>query len=274
MITSGGYLGVKFWDARNGKLLLEIGTKQMQHLAGDVHLSGDGRRLLVGWGPDSDVGRFEVWDVERSRFENTDSRIDVKLIKSYDSKIEQHALFNAFVLAPDDSHVVCLNWDGTYNTGSLYTCEPENEAPASLLASNINTCGFQPVTLTPDKHQLLAMDVSNNLVTLDLATRKTVSSFSLGSRPPLAESPCTPILSLSPDGNRLSVAWSTGREVVILDPKTGQKLYSLPAKDGPVTWLTWSPNSQRLAVSRTTGEIAIWDIAKVEKDLSTLGLDP
>jgi len=39
-------------------------------------------------------------------------------------------------------------------------------------------------------------------------------------------------------------------------------------------WLAWSPDSRRLAVSRASGEITIWDLKAVETQLAELGLQP
>ena len=47
----------------------------------------------------------------------------------------------------------------------------------------------------------------------------------------------------------------------------------LPDQEGTVWWLAWSPDSQRLAVSRSNGDIAIWNLKEVERVLAKLGLD-
>ena len=57
------------------------------------------------------------------------------------------------------------------------------------------------------------------------------------------------------------------------DLQTGRLLYSLPDEEGTLWWLAWSPDSQRLAVSRSNGDIAIWNLKEVERVLAKLGLD-
>jgi len=55
---------------------------------------------------------------------------------------------------------------------------------------------------------------------------------------------------------------------------SGRVLYSLPESTGSVWWLAWSPDGMRLAVSRSNGEIAIWNLPEVESVLNRLGRAP
>jgi WD40 repeat protein len=43
---------------------------------------------------------------------------------------------------------------------------------------------------------------------------------------------------------------------------------------GSVWWLAWSPDGQRLAVSRATGDISIWNLKEIEAQLEPFGLKP
>jgi hypothetical protein len=54
----------------------------------------------------------------------------------------------------------------------------------------------------------------------------------------------------------------------------GQLLYSLPEQNTGVGWLAWSPDIHRLAVSRSNGEIAIWNLPEIERVLASLELSP
>jgi WD40 repeat protein len=66
----------------------------------------------------------------------------------------------------------------------------------------------------------------------------------------------------------------SGLGVELSDPATGKLLYTLPDEPGSIWWLAWSPDSQRLAVSRANGDIAIWNLKEVEAQLSLLELKP
>ncbi len=58
----------------------------------------------------------------------------------------------------------------------------------------------------------------------------------------------------------------------VYDLTTQRLLYALPEERGAVWWLAWSPDSRRLAVSRSNGNIAIWNLAEIERLLGELGL--
>ncbi len=49
--------------------------------------------------------------------------------------------------------------------------------------------------------------------------------------------------------------------------ESGQLLFSLPEQDGLVYNIAWSPNGRRLAVSRSNGDIDIWNIMEMERML-------
>ena len=56
------------------------------------------------------------------------------------------------------------------------------------------------------------------------------------------------------------------------DFATGELRYTLPDREGTVYWLAWHPKEARLAVARDNGDIAIWDLAKIDRQLTDLGL--
>lgn len=61
--------------------------------------------------------------------------------------------------------------------------------------------------------------------------------------------------------------------VDIWDPTTGRLLHALPEQAGTVYWLRWHPDSQRLAVSRSDGDISVWNLKEVERIVADLGLN-
>ena len=66
----------------------------------------------------------------------------------------------------------------------------------------------------------------------------------------------------------------SGLGVDLRDPATGKLLCTLPDEPGSIWWLAWSPDSQRLAVSRANGDITIWNLNEVEAQLLRLELKP
>ena len=49
-------------------------------------------------------------------------------------------------------------------------------------------------------------------------------------------------------------------------------MYALPETDDSVHWLAWAGDSERLAITRSNGEIEIWMLEEVEKILTKLAL--
>ena len=113
---------------------------------------------------------------------------------------------------------------------------------------------------------------NSEIVTLDVATGNRTSSFPTGDSKAARADVWN--FCLSPDGSKLAFDTRSVLGVEVWDPKTGKMLYSLPEENGTVYWLAWSPDSQRLAVSRDNGEIAIWNLREVEQVLVKLGLNP
>jgi len=62
--------------------------------------------------------------------------------------------------------------------------------------------------------------------------------------------------------------------VDVWDCENGRLLYSLPGREGIIYYFAWSPDSRRLAVSRSNGDIDIWNLGQIERILSELGLAP
>ena len=70
----------------------------------------------------------------------------------------------------------------------------------------------------------------------------------------------------------LGVCSPSMRGVDIYDFATGEMRYTLPDREGTVYWLAWHPKEPRLAIARDNGDIALWDLAKIDRQLTDLGL--
>src|SRR5262249_50949058 len=134
------------------------------------------------------------------------------------------------------------------------------------LQSGITDRHFQ--SHPPDGRHLLTLDQSGRIVTMEMPGGIEISSFQV--KKPGVRSAVG--LCLSPNGSKLAVDSDSGRGVEIWEPKTGTRLYSLPEESGTVYGLTWSSDSQRLAVARDNGNIAIWNLDTVGQILAQIGL--
>ena len=168
------------------------------------------------------------------------------------------------MFSPDNRHVAF------YKDG-LCLWDLDTNAPPQRVSTDTKS-SVQCATFTPDGRQLLTLNRSREVVTLDVATGNRVSSF------PTSEAKNAQafdyMLCLSPDGSKLAISSESERGLDIWDIKTGTRLYSLPEEAGTVYWLAWSPDSRRVAIARDNGKIAIWDLNTVGQILAKLGLNP
>ena len=217
--------------------------------------------MSVQFSPD---GRYlatcdRIWAIEDgSPGDQTGTGVlQLKLLKS------QKGGFS-LVCSPDSRHVAFYN-------DALFLWDLDTKASPRRVATDTKS-SVQCATFTPDGRQLLTMNRSREIATIDVATGKKVSSF------PTSESKNARafdyMICLSPDGSRLAVSSESERGVDIWDYKTGTRLYSLPDEPGTVYWLAWSADSRRVAISRDNGKIAIWDLNTVGQILAKLGLNP
>jgi WD40 repeat protein len=77
---------------------------------------------------------------------------------------------------------------------------------------------------------------------------------------------------LSPDGHKVALSSASGLGVDVWDVNSGALLYGLPEAKGAIWRLVWSSDSQRLAVTRSSGELGIWNLTECGRVLSTVGL--
>ena len=160
--------------------------------------------------------------------------------------------------------------DGRDLNGSFIRgLEPRNEPElADSHAWAVQTLGFVDGGRT-----LLNMDKDRTLHFWDVQSRqmvRTVSTLAKG------ESASTQIgnIRVSPDGSKVAVVNHNGLGINIYDLVSGRRLYSLPDETGSIWWLAWDPDNHRLAVSRSDGDISLWNLTAVESVLRQAGLAP
>jgi WD40 repeat protein/tRNA A-37 threonylcarbamoyl transferase component Bud32 len=235
---------VGIWDVPTGKRLLQIGS------------GGKGRTMSVQFSRAGHLAvsadKTQIWEIKES--ETGD--LQANLLKSDRGGF-------SLVLSPDERHAAF------YSSG-LYLWDLDAGTPPQRVATAIKS-SVQCATFTPDGRQLLTLNLSREVVTLDVATGEKVSSF------PTSEAKNAQafdyMISLSPDGSKLALSSQSERGLDIWDPKTGTRLYSLPEEAGTVYWLAWSSDSRRVAIARDNGKIAIWDLNAVGQILTKLGLN-
>jgi serine/threonine protein kinase/WD40 repeat protein len=273
----GQWLAVGVWDrdlvslreARTGRWILDLGTGQRGKTTYCVRFSPDGRYLAVG----ADVTR--VWALDAAHSAETKTTLHVTPLSSWDG-IAMDPIFSpdsrllAFCSLYDENLHPPERWGDSDRPLYLWDFA-SNDQPrriASRVLGQIQCAGF-----TPDGRQLLAVNASGDIVALEIATGKVVSSAH--AHEPQFDRAAVSICP-SPDGSKIAVTITppSGGAVSILDSRLGKRLYLLPAETGAIYWLAWSPDSNRLAVSRDNGKIAIWNLAEIQHVLAGVGLSP
>jgi serine/threonine protein kinase/WD40 repeat protein len=266
---------VGIWDARAGKKLGEFGNngRVVSEDNGTFSLAfNENGNLLIRSRKDG----IEIWSLERDSKHEGEDILQEKLIKSL-SGTNCYGL----VLSPDRRQIAFVEYDGDRDSTGVYVRELEgNAAPRRLSRWSFRSLSLwsqrlsqsQPLSFTPDSLQLLMINRERELLTLDIATGKQVSSFP--TIDPKQKEWSFPNLTLGPDGSKLALSSPSGLGVDIWDPRGRRLLYSLPEQPGIVLWLAWSPDGQRLGIARSNGDISIWGLREVERILAQQNLSP
>jgi WD40 repeat protein len=79
-------------------------------------------------------------------------------------------------------------------------------------------------------------------------------------------------IAFSPRGDLLALN-HTLKDVKLLDPGTGRELASLPSPEPQVVErLVMSPSGSHLAVVGADGSVQLWDLDRISRELTALGL--
>jgi eukaryotic-like serine/threonine-protein kinase len=246
---------IDIWDAQTGTRLLELGTHRTDIVMWSVQFTPDKGRLITV----SSDG-ITVWSVEPAT--PTDS--GVGLVGS----VKQHlpGWYWGLALAPNAPLLATFDY-----WGKLVLWDLEKADAARTVTTDVLP-GVQNVCFTPDGSALVFVDNRRSIVTFDLKTWKKKASFPAVEADRVGGWATEPNLCLSPDGTKLALASYSRLGIDIWDMQTGRLLSRLPEGTATVYWLAWSPESQRLAVSRSNGDIAIWNLPALESALAGLGL--
>jgi len=308
-VASTGKDGViRIWDSRTGRQL-QAWEGQGQRVVGQaVCFSPDGRWLASGNGVNNQV---LVWSIEEGRtilaladgkpgsagtwtclfspdgktlvvagdgiraWELTDSTADTAA-----PSLEARVLFHDRGMARNlqmDSTGTWIGFQGTMrrdgqNLSGSFARSMNPQEPAELAdrhKSAVQTLGLSArdhtlVHMSQDDRSLHFWDPKSHQIV------RTLPTLALG------ESSSTYIgnFRVSPDGSKVAVANHNGRGVNIHDLASGRRLYSLPDDPGSVWWVAWHPDNRHLAVSRSNGDISLWNLTAVEDLLAKVGLAP
>jgi serine/threonine protein kinase/WD40 repeat protein len=258
-IAAGSWNTEKIWivDARSGQRRCEIGTDQFLEATWSLSVSPDSH-YLVAAGVDT-----RIWAIEKSSNGQGASTLHARMIH----KLSEQSV--GCVFSPVGNTVAF--WD--QHNGKRSVCIWDiDHAQEPLKIPTHSSQSVQCLSFTPDGRQLLSLNRNGDVSTLDLATRQDVAvlHFENSSLSRWGGG----LMSLSPDGSKIALSSVTGLGVEIRDAKSGKLLLPLPEENGSVYWMTWSPDSRRVAVARDIGSVAIWELGAVEQILAQFGPNP
>ncbi|MHC1766224.1 MAG: WD40 repeat domain-containing serine/threonine protein kinase [Verrucomicrobiia bacterium] len=263
LVTTDGSTGqVWIWEARSGQRLLVLGT-DANGAIWSAQFSPDGRHLATanrGGGPDSE--RITVWAIDQPTMLGSGPSLTAKPVQSVSGE------FWSLAFAPDSRLLAYVDY---LSIRGLFVWDFNGTDKPRCLATNANST-VQTLSFTPDGRELMYLTEARTIVTFDVASGQQTASFSAlepGQRRLWGSEYC---VCLSPDGAKLAVTSPSSLEVDLWEPRSGRRLYSLPGRHGTVWWLAWSPDRRRLAVSRSNGDIDIWNLNEIEHVLAGLGL--
>ena len=215
----------------------------------------------------TNLGAVAIWDLGSKGLGHMSLEAESRILKSFAGDIRSVAL------APDGCHLAFVNFK-TWTSFELYQREFLTSDKPRLLTTDIRGIGAQMITFTEDGRNMLVVDNERCIVTFDVLSGQKVASFPTINGRGEGNWPSVVMLNLSPDRTKLAVSSRSTLGVDLWDPRSGWLIYCLPEQLGTIWWLAWSPDSQRLAVSRSNGKIDIWNLAEVERVLRELELPP
>jgi serine/threonine protein kinase/WD40 repeat protein len=279
--TTYGLQSVWVWDVLAKRTVLKLGPNK-GGVVWSAQFSSDGRKLVTastgdratgdgaigkeatGDGPSGDG--VTVWSLDSPTPGRPNTGLTAKAVKWLEGQ------YWSLVVAPDDQYLAFQRLDTRFERNPYLWDWRGTASPLLVTTNALNN--NQIASFTTDSRQLIILDSERNILTIDVRTGNQVLSFAtLGAKHNDAWAK-QPSLCLSPDGKQLAISSLSRLGVDIWDPKTGRLLYSLPEQRGTVYWLAWSLNSERLAISRSDGDVSIWNLREAERVLSKVGLNP
>ena len=264
-LASGNYRNnqVRVWSSDDGRRVLLLGDEPPRGIGTwSCAFTPDGKMLLAAG------DGLRAWELVPRHAGATDTPFEARPL------FTEPGAFRNLVIHPTGEWSAfegSLRRDGHGVSGSFIRgLQPRSETE---LAYN-RSVAVQTLGLVDDGRSLLSFDIKDlTLRFWDVQSRRVVRTI-----PTLAagESSSTLVTNMrvSPDGTKVAVVNYNGLGVNIYDLASGRRLYSLPDEPGSLWWLAWAPDNRHLAVSRSNGDISLWNLAAVEVVLRQAGLEP
>ncbi len=250
---------LSIWSPKTGKQVRTL--KEGPDHAGTTWacaISPDGQHLAaIGTG-------LRIWEMASLTRETSASGFSDAPVIS-ESHRGASVMFN-----PSGKYAACMEFT------PLRTIQVQEITPGArpqVVATNAENNQVQGLCFMPKSGELVYITRNHEIAFLEPSTGRMIREYPTSD--PVKVTQWEDVnVRISPDESRLAMGTLSGRGVELRDPATGKLLYTLLEETGVIWWLAWSPDSQRLAVSRANGEIAIWNLKEVEAQLAQLEVKP
>jgi WD40 repeat protein len=257
--TYFGTVKVSIWSVDSGARILELADDDpSEGWAWSCAFTPDGQSL-------ADTGRgLRLFKLQPPAEGSSSAAWSASLLSSLAAGAERVLAFD-----PSGKWLAYVGRLDSQNSGT-YILNVRDSTQPILIATN-QWAPVQHHCFTPRSGQLAYLTNERAIEFWDPKTSKVTRR--IPTLPP-GEDATTFLANLTISANERMFALSSrsGLGVDIWDLETGTLRYSLPEEPGSIWWVTWSPDNQHIAVSRSNGEIAIWNLKTVDAQLAKLNL--
>ena len=251
---------VKLWDLAT----LQAITLPDDELGGSAHgvaFSPDGKSFAACGNGLTIWARGQQRNVEGGRLKD-----EKEAANPFGSSFILHpSSFKRVVHLPGQNSVyLCISpnskllaWVDRHYSACVWDLENEREIP--FLGPPL-VFGWHNVAFYPDSDHLTFGTARGMVETWEARTARRVSSFGRAGHQ-----------AASPNGRWLATE-ADPSTVTLWNCQTGSQVFSLPPESGPIWSLGWSPDGQRLAVGLSDGGLEIWNVTRIQAELSRIGL--
>jgi len=264
LLATGGDGFVKVWDTASWKTLrdLDLGRETTWGRVWQVTFSSDGEYLAAG----GNKG-LAIWRLVNGT-DGSDRNVSFELVGQPTTNYLRHVCFS-----PDNR---LLAWaEGFIKSEGTVTIHiwdlihsQELPAPSSRLFSSVESLAF-----FPDSRRLVFINEDRIIEVWDVIDQRKDFYLIDEESQDIDEGSYNRHLSLSPNGRWLATDSISGSAMNVWDTYNHKLLFSLPEQDSTIHGSAWSPDSSLLAIGRSDGELAIWNLESIRSQLAKLHLD-
>jgi WD40 repeat protein/tRNA A-37 threonylcarbamoyl transferase component Bud32 len=266
LLAAGGGSFVWIWETGSWKKLYDLDVDAvvtMGDVVCSVAFSSDRHYLAAG-----SFRGLVIWHIV-DETEGSGNEVSFEFVRQPTTNYLRHVCFspdNKLLAWAEGSNkrrgpVTVHVWDLIYSR--------ELPAPQSRLFSSIESLAF-----FPDSRRLAFFNEDRIVEVWDVIDRQKKFLLLGEEREKIAEGTYNSHLSLSPNGRWLAADSISGRAVNLWDTQSRKLLLSLPEQqDSTIPCMAWSPDNNLLAVARSDGMLAIWNLESIRLQLGQLGLD-